>query len=120
MTKIEKEVFKDEGFDDLREQDSSIDKYFEKITRGLVMWAQSGDNYRSYLVIAAEEVGKGIGRTVPMDIHISAGGNFQKLAWALLSEMKQDKDFADAVIQATKEYYMHCCLNGTLKEEDDE
>lgn len=120
MIEIEKDVFKDDGFDELRERDSSIDKYFERITRGLLMWAHSGDNDRSYLVVAVEDVGEGTGSQVPMDIHLSGGGNFNKLAWALLCEMKQDKNFANAVIKATKEYYMHCCLNGTLKEEDDE
>lgn len=118
MIEIEKDVFKDDGFDELRERDSSIDKYFERITKGLLMWAHSGENDRSYLVVALEDVGEGSDRQVPMDVHLSAGGNFQKLAWGLLCEMKQNKDFAGAVMQATK-VYMKYRLDSMFKEEDD-
>lgn len=86
---------------------STIDKYFEKTSKGFDVWAEENYEGRSYLQIAAEFTGdvdeKG---SQGYDFLVGYAGNIKLLADGIYQNMKEDKFLRSIVIRAAKKFLM--------------
>lgn len=87
--------------------ESTIDKYFEKTSKGFDVWAEENNEGRSYLQIAAEFTGdvdeKG---SQGYDFLVGYAGNIKLLADGIYQNMKEDKFLRSIVIRAAKNFLM--------------
>lgn len=85
--------------------ESTIDKYFEKTSKGFDVWAEENNEGRSYLQIAAEFTGdvdeKG---SQGYDFLVGYAGNIKLLADGIYQNMKEDKFLRSIVIRAAKKF----------------
>lgn len=88
-------------------QESTIDNYFEKTSKGFDVWAEENNEGRSYLQIAAEFTGdvdeKG---SQGYDFLVGYAGNIKLLADGIYQNMKEDKFLRSIVIRAAKKFLM--------------
>lgn len=88
--------------------ESTIDKYFEKTSKGFDVWAEENNEGRSYLQIAAEFTGdvdeKG---SHGYDFLVSYVGNIKLLADGIYQNMKEDKFLRSIVIRAAKKFLIN-------------
>lgn len=87
--------------------ESTIDKYFDKTSKGFYVWAEENNEGRSYLQIAAEFTGdvdeKG---SQGYDFLVCYAGNIKLLADGIYQNMKEDKFLRSIVIRAAKKFLM--------------
>ena len=87
--------------------ESTIDKYFEKTSKGFDVWAEENYEGRSYLQIAAEFTGdvdeKG---SQGYDFLVGYAGNIKLLADGIYQNMKEDKFLRSIVIRVAKKLLM--------------
>ena len=87
--------------------ESTIDKYFEKTSKGFDVWAEENYEGRSYLQITAEFTGdvdeKG---SQGYDFLVGYAGNIKLLADGIYQNMKEDKFLRSIVIRAAKKFLM--------------
>lgn len=92
---------------DNQRRESTIDKYFEKTSKGFGVWAEENNEGRSFLQIAAEFTGdvdeKG---SLGYDFLVSYAGNTKLLADGIYQNMKDDKFLRSIVIRAAKKFLM--------------
>lgn len=86
---------------------STIDKYFEKTSKGFDVWVEGNEDDRSYLQIAGEPTGdKDEDGNQGFDFHIAYHGKVSLLADGIFQDMKNDKFIRSVVLTAARKFLM--------------
>lgn len=92
---------------DNQREESTIDNYFEKTSKGFDVWVEENNECRSFLQIAAEFTGYADEKGRPgYDFLVCYAGNTKLLIDGIYQNMKDDKFIRSVVIRAAKKFLM--------------
>lgn len=87
--------------------ESTIDKYFEKTSKGFDVWVEENKESRSFLQIAAEYNGDVDEKGSPgYDFLVGYAGNTKLLTDGIYKNMKDDKFIRSLILMAAKKFLM--------------
>lgn len=87
--------------------ESTIDKYFEKTTKGFDVWAEEDEVGRNYLQVTAETTGDtDENGNQGFDFHIAYHGTTNFLASGIAQTMEKDGFLRHLIIEAARKFLM--------------